>query len=713
MKKVSLKIFISLMFLSLSLFIYSCGGGGSSSAVGGAAGGGGAAPAGAAAANPAANAVTVADTGVDNATVVYSDGLSEIADPDCAYTYTSGGLLVCIPIDNASKESITASDVTDNETINEIADSVDNATSTKPYVVGVLDKPVKKPICDLEKNMCSLFDLKGKYPDMTVALVPYKSILAIPNQGKDAFNVGYVPITNYSGDIAVFQPNGARYGIDEIAKVLADKGVTVKVYFVFPYKSTLSSTFSSDKYKLFKVVMNNGKPSVVDTGKKIKVVEKGTDNVTFEAVLDGFYPFILAREMNPALKTVDNGSISGLKSAAITVLACDNESTVDSLKSCSAIGYDTIDSNGAYSLVYEKPSNKKLFAEVVSSYLKDNKKVILLEDLNGYSFADITSASYPSLDNLTALDKAYLKDSLEDNDNYEGTYIKNMLYPSTVAFEHDNTTVQTLLSNALLYFLNGENVSNASGEYYSGYNKSYKCTYTVTVTDNTSITAVTSCVNNPVSSSSTSSGTYSSTNKVTITKSGTSYNCEMLTSYNSSYTYSYTENGQSYTSSSSTVKSVNFTWNLATVNGVRVIDKVSGLYKNDENSNSQEWKEIEKETTNYSGLRSGNTYYVIGKGTYSTEHSTYSYSDSFEYSNKFLHTPSTKSVSLITGNLKAKLTSVVVKCLKGEGTSSITQNDIFNISQDSQGNYFVNGSKFDHYNTPNFYSVCGESSSMQ
>ena len=724
MQKNLLKYLCFIFVLSLMLLIYSCGGGGSSSAVGGGAGAGGAVLGGAAAAsgNPAADNVTVNDEELDNASVVYSDGFTEMLDENCAYTYTNGGLLVCLPIDNASKEEITASDVSDNETINDIADTIDSdKPATKPYFFGVqsLGKPVKKPICNLGKTICGLFDLKGNYPDMTVAITPYLSLLAVPNQGKEALSSGYVPVTGYSADIAVFKTNGKRYGIDEISKVLADKGVTVKVYFVLPYKSTLATTFTSSKYKLYKVVISNGKPTVVDTGKNIKVVEKGTDNVTFEAMLDGFYPFILAREMNPSLKTIDNGTVSGLKAAAITLLACDNESTSTNLKQCSAIAYNTIDSTGAYTLTYEKETGKKLFAEVVSSYLTNKKKVLPYEDLNGYDFSEVKSASYPSVDNLTDADKAYLKDGLSFN-NSGASNIKDLLYPENINYS-DNSTTQSYISSIITAFMNGETYSQESGEYYSGYNNSYKCTYSVKG-DNTTFTITNSCVNVQSSSggavsvgvSKSSESTYSYTTSRTLTMKRASgyFQCSMSDKhgYVSSYNYTGSDN-KTYTDSFSEDETKAFNWKLSSDNGTRIAYDGTGSFNEAYTSVHSGATSTYKGTTSYNLKRIGNVYYLFGTSTSNDVTPNYSISDKASWSNQYLHTPSDKSVAELAYQLKAKFYDINFTCAKSK--VSITDKDIFNIHQDSDGNFIINGGKFDYANAPYLYSTCGNSSAFQ
>ncbi len=701
MKKNYLKVVFFVMFLSVSLLIYSCGGGGSSSSV---SGGGVATGTGAAAGNPAASKVTTSATGLDNATLVYSDGITETADPNCAYTYTSGGLLVCIPIDNASKETITSSDVSDNETVEDIADTVESTQSNKPYIIGTVEKPVKKPICDLDKSICALFDLKGQYPDMTVAVTPYKSLLAIPNQGKDALNDGYIPVAGYSADIAVFKTNGDRYGIDEIAKVLNDKGVTVKVYFVLPYKSSLASTFSSNNYKLYKVVITNGKPSVADTGKSLKVVAKGTDNVTFSAVLDGFYPFILAREINPALKQIDNGSVSGLTSAAITLLACDNESTTEDLKQCTAIGYTTLDSSGNYSLIYEKATEKKLFAEVVSSYLKDDKKVLAYDDLNGYNFGDIKAASYPTVDNLTDADKALLKDIVTEDETTID--VKIYFYPETYPFASDNTTVQSVFANAITAFMNNESYTATTGEYSS----SYSCSYSISG-DNTSITLTQTCKNKPVSESTDSNSTYDKVDTLTIKKENGKFNCSSTSNYSFSYSYSQEYDNKTYTSSESYKENESFNWVLSIDNTTRIVEKFTGTSSEDEVENSSSLGSgSDKTNTNFTFLKSGNLYYLIASETDSVSNKNYSYSYKTEWSNKYSYDNNNMTISKVTGTLKGKIYSIDFTCSLPH---TLTSNAIINVSGTENGQYLLNGGVFDLYNAPSFYSLCDSKETSQ
>ncbi len=727
MRKVFLLGFI-LFFLS---FIISCGGGDGSSvnSISTNPSVSNSSPEVLASANPTADNVSglLSDDALksENATVLYVEGPTELTNSNCAYTVSEGGIIVCVPVSEEAKVDLSSTA----ETVDNVSEVVDNITTEeqnvneKPYVISFLEKPVKKPICDYEKNMCLIFDLNGKYPDITVSLTLYKSLLAIPYQGKNIYQDGYVPIAGFSGDIGVEDSFGNRYGIKEINDLFQSKDVSVKIYMVLPYKSDLKDVFQSSNYKLYKLVIDNNtnKPVLEDINKDIKVVQYGQDNITLEAVLDGFYPFVLARIMDKDKKQIKSGVLENFPNTPITLYSCDAESTVDDLKNCTTIGYSLTSDNGSYQLIYEKPNDdKKLFVEIISPYLENKKVVIPFDELDNFA-VNRNEETYPSFESLSETDKALLKSFIVNADEKQ-SYVPNindLMYPDNFPeneFFVDNETVKQLMIEAIISFIEDNiTVQNSKGEYYNideyNDNNTTKCSYNISQEDNI-LDILLTCVYEGKYSGENESYTQKNTDfkKLEIKKvNENKFELEYVYNFNykneSSYT---TDEGKIENYSETSTQEFSFDWNLNILDYNREISDFIGKDIDDYVSYDNGIKNsayYENSVFNIvKGL--GGEYYYIEKGYLKQSSNSYNSTSDFEFSKKYIYDENGNTIE-VKGNLKGKFYNITFSgCNNGE--TSLSQNAIFNVVDipDQTNFYKINGFEVDLNNVQNIEELC-------
>lgn len=451
------------------------------------------------------------------------------------YAVTSTAIGIISPVKFTELEDLSNDTLADdNVTVGEIFNNTYSENENPPFVV-ISQRPVKKPLTTQDGKLAILMDISKIPFDMSAGVVNYKTLLALPDNGYSILEKGYIPLTDYSGDIGFFDTNRKR--IWNINSKFIEDNVTLDVYAVIPYSEDANSTFSEGgNYTIF---VYNPDNNTFSNGTFVTITTKET-GVELKAILEnGVYPFVLAKEASKGEIIEVNGTISLPYNLSLKggIVFTDNNGKV--------VGIAKINTNNTYTGYYVKSWLSDADSEevcpkatVVSVMLKDGKYELedfCNETTNIELPEEAFKSNYPIIDNNSLSgDKAIVREIM----GYYGYYLpapeeedlKFALYPENVFCDSYSSSDSMYypeelcsdFSNLVYKLINGESMDNQTlkDEYSTnGTDFSTNCTIlSKTITDD-QISISIECIYSH--SYSYSDGYYSSYSKVEEKEKGT------------------------------------------------------------------------------------------------------------------------------------------------------------------------------------------------
>ena len=396
---------------------------------------------------------------------------SEIANDDYTYNYTAGGGIVATQkIDwtnaSAAKSNTIEGDVDEDNLDSGYEDGEYSTVTCNSTNVAVVAKPIPKVICDSEKSLCMVYNITCLKEDITVAVTPYLSTLAMPDSASYAYTNDKNPIDGISADVSVQDASGTRLKASELADAVT---VTAKLF----YKGDNISDIATKEYTLYQVKgLDNVQSKTINlSNATTKVSTEGYD-------LEGLYPYIVAEDATFTTKsgivTLGNNPLGNAN-----ILVSDSEGN--------ALATTTTDLSGNYSYKILDAGDISSI-QVYSNLLPDVGYSVPQESLSINNIeidTDELIASFPTYFTFdeqskikTFLGKVIYPDSTSYSNSY---YINEVLFeikdyitvvkPSTiysddtytVGFKQVSTELAALTSNAINNFLKGTDVTDDSG----------------------------------------------------------------------------------------------------------------------------------------------------------------------------------------------------------------------------------------------------------